>query len=78
MGLIENIPDNEKAKVRLAGEDGNAFAIIGRVRKAWKAMGREDVADEYTQRATGCGSYQALLGLTMIYVNHEAAFDEEE
>jgi hypothetical protein len=73
--LIEAIEGNDKPWVRLVGEDGNAFAIIGRVRKAWRRARREDIVDEYTKRAQACHSYDELLVLTMGYINEG---DEEE
>jgi len=55
--------------VRLVGEDGNAFAILGRVTKA---MQREGVSkaerDAYMAEATA-GSYEELIATTMRWVN---------
>ena len=64
-----------KVKVKLVGEDGNAFAILGRVRKALKRSGQPEAAEEYTKRATS-GDYDHLLRVTMEYV--EEPDDEEE
>lgn len=51
--------------VQLSGEDGNAFFILGRVRKA---MRQEGVSDEeifaYTEEAMS-GDYDHLLQTTM-------------
>ena len=35
------------AKVKLIGEDGNAFAILARVERALKKAGRGDLVQEY-------------------------------
>lgn len=47
--------------VQLVGEDGNAFAILGRVVRALKAAGIEkSVRDEFEAEATS-GTYDDLL-----------------
>lgn len=61
--------------VRLVGEDGNAFAIIGRVSRELKRQipgdaGRRAAA-EFGARAMESGSYDALLRLCMSWVNVE-------
>lgn len=54
--------------VRLVGEDGNAFAILGRVRRAMKDAGlTAEQFDEYHAEATS-GDYDHLLWTTMRYV----------
>ena len=53
--------------VTLVGEDGNAFAIIGRVKKALQRAGHKDLAEEYQKEATS-GDYDNLLRVTMEYV----------
>ena len=57
-------------KVQLSGEDGNAFAILGKVQKALKAAGRPDLARKYFAEAT-TGDYDHLLQTTMKYVKVE-------
>lgn len=63
--------ENTGVKVKLLGEDGNAFAILGRVRRA---MIREKVSDtiitQYMKDATA-GDYDNLLAVTMQYVEVE-------
>lgn len=54
-------------RVKLVGEDGNAFAILGRVRKALREAGHQDLADEYLKEAQS-GDYSNLLRVTMEYV----------
>jgi hypothetical protein len=58
-----------KPTVKLIGEDGNVFSIIGNVSKALKKAGLIDEAKEYTQKAFSAESYDAVLQLTMTYVN---------
>lgn len=62
-------------KVKLAGEDGNAFAILGRVKKALERAGHRDLAKQYVEEAKK-GDYDHLLRTTMEYV--EEADSEAE
>jgi len=58
-------------KVTLVGEDGNAFAILGRVRKALqRANVQRHLVDEYHREAT-MGDYDHLLATTLAWVTVE-------
>lgn len=58
----------EVKKVKLIGEDGNAFAILGRVMMAMKRAGlSKEVQDAYYAEATS-GDYNHLLATTMKWV----------
>ncbi len=57
--------------VKLVGEDGNAFAIIGRVSRALESAGLRAEAAEFQQKAFACGSYDELLQLVMATVEVE-------
>jgi len=58
----------EVKKVKLVGEDGNAFAILGRVMKAMKVAGLpKEVVDAYYAEATS-GDYDHLLQTTLRWV----------
>lgn len=61
--------EKEKPTVKLIGEDGNAFAIMGRVTGALKDNGytKEEI-DEYKKQATS-GNYDNLLRVTAEWVN---------
>ena len=63
--------DFEKPAVQLTGEDGNAFAIIGRVSKALRRAGYPDKAKEWMDKATSCESYNHLLNLVFDYAEVE-------
>jgi hypothetical protein len=57
-----------KVKVKLTGEDGNAFNILGRVQSAMrKAKVDQSIIDEYIKEATS-GDYNHLLATTLKYV----------
>ena len=54
--------------VKLMGEDGNAFAIMGAVTRAMRRKGVEDeVINQYRNEATS-GGYDHLLSTTVKYV----------
>ena len=58
----------KKPVVKLIGEDGNAFAILGKVTKAMKMSGySQDEIKEYQAKAMS-GDYDHLLATTMEYV----------
>ena len=57
-------------KVKLVGEDGNAFAIIGRVCRALREGGRADLIESFKQEATS-GSFDQLLQTVMAYCEVE-------
>ena len=57
-------------KVKLVGTDGNAFAIMGKVIKALKQGGREELVEEFKKEAMS-GDYNNLLCTVMNYVKVE-------
>jgi hypothetical protein len=61
-------PKYPHVRVRLTGQDGNAFAILARVRNAMRKGGvsREEMA-QYRKEATS-GDYNNLLRVTMQWV----------
>jgi len=62
--------------VKLVGEDGNAFAIIGRVSQALKKNGHADLAKEFQKEAMS-GDYNHLLITAMEYVEIEGDVDQD-
>lgn len=57
-----------KPECQLTGEDGNVFAIIGRVSKALKRDGQPERAKEFCDKATSQKSYDDVLNLCHEYV----------
>lgn len=55
--------------VKLIGEDGNAFAIMARVRRALADGVSYEAAQEYIECATNAGSYDEFLVVTRQTVN---------
>ncbi len=57
-------------KVKLVGEDGNAFIILGKVSKALKAEGHKELSEDFLTEAKR-GDYDHLLQTAMEYVEVE-------
>ena len=57
-------------KVKLVGEDGNAFNILGKVTKALEKGGFPELAEQYLKEAQN-GNYDHLLFTTQEYVEVE-------
>lgn len=61
----------DKITVKLIGEDGNIFFIMGKVSKALKRNGQNSEAEEMCNRITNSHSYNEALAIVMEYVNVE-------
>jgi hypothetical protein len=61
-----------KPKCKLVGEDGSAFAIIGRVSQALRRAGQGAKVEGFQKRATS-GDYNNLLAVAMEYVDEPGA-----
>lgn len=53
--------------VQLTGTDGNAWAVLAKVRAALRKGGRRDLIAQFLAEATS-GDYDNLLGVCMRYV----------
>lgn len=63
------MPKYPKINVRLVGEDGNAYAILGRVRAAMRRAGLSiDEIEAFTEEAMS-GDYGNLLRTVMEWVS---------
>jgi len=63
--------DYEKPTVTLAGENGSAFAIVGRVSRALTMAGASRGTVQQYQAEAMNGDYAHLLQVTAQYVNME-------
>jgi hypothetical protein len=54
--------------VQLSGKDGNAFAVLGRIRTALQDAGHYDAAAEFMTEAMA-GDYDHLIRTAMAYVD---------
>lgn len=57
-------------RVKLIGEDGNAFAVMGAVRGALEEKGLHDLAEQFIDEAS-MGGYDHLLRTVMEFVEVE-------
>jgi len=57
--------------VKLIGEDGNIFNILGKCAKALKDNGQNNEATELTNKVFASSSYEEALTICMEYVNVE-------
>ena len=65
------MPKYPEVKVQLTGEDGNAFAILGKVILAMRRAGiKKGEIQAYREEATS-GDYDHLLQVTMHWVEVE-------
>ena len=64
---MEKAMPKTNIKVQLTGQDGNAFAIMGKVTKALRSNGHKNLVKEYQDEAMS-GDYNNLLRVTMNYV----------
>ena len=68
---INTMANEKKPKLQLSGEDGNAFFIMGRARRAAKEAGwTNEKIEEYTKECQS-GDYDHLMQTTMKYFEVE-------
>ena len=58
----------KKVTVKLIGEDGNVFNLLGITTKALKKAGQNVEAKEVSERVLSSGSYDEALQIIMEYV----------
>ena len=67
--MNKKVPEAERPTVKLIGEDGNAFSILARVRRALRrADYSEEQVKEFTEEATS-SDYNHLLATVTLWVN---------
>jgi hypothetical protein len=65
-------------RVRLVGEDGNAYAIMGRVQSALQDAGvSKEECKKYIEEATS-GDYDNLLRVTMSWVTTTGSDEDDD
>jgi hypothetical protein len=58
----------EKVKVKLLGQDGNIFNLVGICTKALRRAGQADIAEKLKDEVFASGSYDKALVTIMKYV----------
>ena len=71
-------PKYPNVEVKLVGEDGNAFAILGRASHAMRLAGVPASEREAFVNEAKAGDYDHLLATVMRWVNTDGAGDEAE
>ena len=69
MAMMKDEP-KLKPIIRLIGHDGNAFAILGKVKRALVQAGMNEKVEGFIQKATA-GNYHHLLATVMEYCEVE-------
>jgi len=64
---VKPVKTKTKPRVKLIGEDGNAFYILGKVKAALRKAGLKEEAEKFMKEATS-GDYNHLLATAMGYV----------
>ena len=67
----ESATRETRPKMKLLGEDGNIFAIMGRASRLLTDYGQADKAKEMRDRVMSCDSYQKALNIVSEYVETE-------
>ena len=60
---------NIKPKVKLAGTDGNVFALLGKCNEALRKAGLRDKAKELSDEVFKCKSYEEALSTMGKYLD---------
>ena len=60
-----------KPKVKLVGENGNVFNLMGICSRALKDIGMKDESKEMCGKIMKCGSYHEALAIMMEYCDVE-------
>lgn len=63
--------NKRRISVKIIGEDGNIFFIMGKVSRELKRNGQSAEAEEMCNRIYKCGSYDEALCIVMEYVDVE-------
>ena len=63
--------EKTKPTVKLTGENGNVFNLIGLTKKALVKAGLRDEGNEFVRRAYSLGSYNEVLNLISEYCEVE-------
>jgi hypothetical protein len=60
-------PNDLKPKLKLIGQDGNAFSILGRMNRAGRDAGWDKAYRDEVSREATSGDYSHLLATAMKY-----------
>ena len=63
--------DQKRPKMKLAGQDGNIFSILGRASRLLKENGQPEQAEEMCSRVCRSDNYYKALNIISEYVETE-------
>jgi len=69
---------DDRPKLRMVGEDGNAFAILGRAHRAARKAGMPDDQWKAIQAEATAGDYDNLLATMMKHFDCEPPDEEDD
>jgi len=69
---------DERPKLRLVGEDGNAFAILGRAHRAARRSGMPEEQWKAIMAEATAGDYDHLLQTMLKYFDCDSDEEEED
>jgi hypothetical protein len=75
MNDTKGVPRDQRPTVKLVGEDGNVFALLGSASRALKRAGLRDKAKEMTDRVMNSDSYEQALRIMLEYVKDQRTGD---
>lgn len=70
-------PKYPNIRIKLVGEDGNAFSILGRVQEAMRQNNIEDQWEEFLREATS-GNYDNLVLTVITWFAHDQDSEDED
>ncbi len=73
----EIIAEKVKPKMKLHGQDGNIFSILGNAKRALARAGMHEEAKEMFERVTNSDNYYAALNIISEYVETELSAKEK-
>lgn len=68
----------KKPKMKLLGQDGNIFSIMGKASRLLRENGQSEQATEMYNRVTSSDSYHAALCIISEYVETELSVREKK
>lgn len=78
-GQAPNAPQQvQKPRMKLLGQDGNIFSILGRAGRLLRQNGQSKQAEEMFQRVQDSGDYYKALGIISEYVQTELSAETEK
>ena len=66
-----------KPQMKLLGQDGNIFSILGRAGRLLRQDGQHEQAEEMFRRVRDSGDYYKALGIISEYVHTELSAPEK-